>query len=95
MFFYYMLTFIVFSTNFVFFCVHLIFVKSHNNIDDILFDLSSQIESFNEYIYNVQYIRDNKFLIKNKLKSQFDIDYISYKDLLNSSNISPNNEPYC
>ena len=64
-----------------------IIVSSHANIDDILFDLSSQIESFDEYIYNVYYSRDNDFLIKNKLKSQFDLEYINYKNLFTSSDI--------
>ena len=34
--------------------------------DDILFDLSSQIESFDEYVHHVYYVKDNDFLIKNK-----------------------------
>ena len=64
-----------------------IFVKYHDNIDDILFDLSSQIESFDEYIHNVYYSKNNNFLIRNKLKLQFDQDYVNYKTLLSSNNI--------
>ena len=64
-----------------------ILVKAHDNIDDILFDLSSQIESFDDYINNVYYMRDNYFLIKNKPKSQFDLDYVDYRLLLASSDI--------
>ena len=64
-----------------------IFVKYHDNIDDILFDLSSQIESFDEYIHNVYYLKNNNFLIRNKLKSQFDQDYVDYKTLLASNNM--------
>ena len=64
-----------------------ILIKSHNNIDDILFDLSSQIKSFDDYVYNVHYKRDNNFLIKNKIKLQFDHKYINYGSLLNSSDI--------
>jgi len=64
-----------------------VLVKSNNNIHDVLLDLSSQIESFDNYIHNVYYSRDNKFLIKNKLKSQFDAEHIDYRYLLTSSNI--------
>ena len=64
-----------------------ILIKDHKNIDDIFVDLSRQIESFDETIYNVYFSRNNHFLIKNKLKSQFDIDYINYKYLLSSSDI--------
>ena len=64
-----------------------ILVKDHNNIDDIFFDLSSQIESFDEHVSNVYYSRNNDFLIKNKFKLQFDYDYIDYKFLLNSSSL--------
>ena len=34
---------------------------SHNNIDDILFDLESQIESFDNYIHNVHHVKNNDF----------------------------------
>ena len=64
-----------------------ILIKHHNNIDDILFDLSSQVESFDEYIANVYYSKNNDFLIKNKFKSRIDYDYINYNSLLNSSSI--------
>ena len=63
-------------------------VKMHDDIDDILFDLSSQIKSFDEYIYNVYYMRDNDFLINKKSRLQFDLDYVNYKSLLTSSDIS-------
>ena len=64
-----------------------ILVKAHDNIDDILFDLSSQIESFDNYVNNVYYMKSNHFLLKNKPKSQFDLDYVDYRLLLESSNI--------
>ena len=63
-------------------------VKMHDDIDDILFDLSSQIKSFDEYIHNVYYIRDNDFLINKKSRLQFDLDYVNYKSLLTCSDIS-------
>ena len=63
-------------------------VKMHDDIDDILFDLSSQIKSFDEYIHNVYYMRDNDFLINKKSRLQFDLDYVNYKSLLTSSDIS-------
>ena len=63
-------------------------VKMHDDIDDILFDLSSQIKSFDEYIYNVYYMRDNDFLINKKSRLQFDLDYVNYKNLLACSDIS-------
>ena len=65
-----------------------ILVKEHDNIEDILFDLSSQIESFDEYIFNVYYSKNNDFLIRNKFELQFDQDYIDYKSLFGSSNLT-------
>ena len=63
-------------------------VKMHDDIDNILFDLSSQIKSFDEYIHNVYYMRDNDFLINKKSRLQFDLDYVNYKSLLTCSDIS-------
>ena len=65
-----------------------IFIKSHKNIEDILLDLETQFESFDEYVYNVHYIKNNDFLIENKLKLNLDKNYLDYRQLLNSSNIS-------
>ena len=65
-----------------------IFVKSHKNIDNILFDLETQIESFDEYVHNVYHVKNNNFIIQNKLKLNIHKEYIDYRKLFNSSDIS-------
>ena len=64
-----------------------ILIKPNKNIEDALLDLESQIESFDNYIHNVYYDRDNNYLARNKLRSQIDKDYIDYRVFFDSYNI--------